>query len=68
MPSGEKLTNEIRRRAAAKTNAIIAERKRSRLEVVRQLSGEGKTPAEIAKGLGVSERTIQRDLKELESE
>jgi len=67
MPKGDKLTIEIRQRAAARTNAIIAERKQKRLAEVRKLTGAGKTPAEMAKLIKVSERTIQRDLKELES-
>ena len=62
MPQGEKLTTAIRQRAAAKTNALIAKRKRKRRKDVRKLAGAGRTPAEIATILGVSHRTILRDL------
>ena len=68
MPRVSNLTDAGRKKAAAKTNALIAERKRKRLETVRQLHQEGKTPAEMAKRLNVSERTIKRDLDTLESE
>lgn len=66
MPKGEKLTKEIRQRAASTTNKIVAERKQQRLMKVRRLLRAEKTPAEIARLLNVSERTIKRDLKELE--
>lgn len=56
-----------RRNAAAKTNALIAERKQQRLARVRELHQQGKTPAEMANLLDVSQRTIKRDLKELEN-
>ena len=68
MPRVSNLTDAGRKKAAAKTNALIAERKRKRLETVRQLHQEGKTPAEMAKLLDVSERTIKRDLDTLGSE
>ena len=61
------LTTDDRRIAAAKTNATIKERKRQRIEKVRHLHRDGKTLAEIAAQLGVSERTIRRDLKTLEA-
>ena len=62
------LTPLDRRKAAAKTNKIIAEKKRKRIERVRQLLRDGKTTAEMAKLLDVSERTIKRDLDAIESE
>lgn len=65
MPRVSNLTDAGRKKAAAKTNALIAERKRKRIEAVRQLHQEGKTPAEMAKRLNVSERTIKRDLDTL---
>ena len=65
MPKGENLTNEIRQRAASTTNKIVAERKQQRQEQVRKLHRDGKTPAEIALALNVSERTIKRDMKAL---
>lgn len=68
MPRVSNLTDAGRKKAAAKTNALIAERKRKRIEAVRQLHQEGKTPAEMAKRLNVSERTIKRDLDTLGSE
>ena len=68
MPRVSNLTDAGRKKAAAKTNALIAERKRKRLETVHQLHQEGKTPAEMAKRLNVSERTIKRDLETLGSE
>ena len=58
MPRVSNLTPQGRKKAAATTNALIAKRKRKRLETVRQLHQEGKTPAEMAKRLNVSERTI----------
>ena len=67
MPRVSNLTDAGRKKAAEKTNALIAERKRKRLDAVRKLHQEGKTTAEMAKILKVSERTIKRDLKELES-
>jgi len=64
------LTDEGRRKggktSAATTNAKIAERKQLRHAHVRRLQREGKTPAEMAILLDVSERTIQRDLQEIE--
>ena len=68
MPRVSNLTDAGRKKAAAKTNALIAERKRKRIEAVRQLHQEGKTFAEMAKLLDVSERTIKRDLDTLGSE
>lgn len=67
MPRVSNLTDAGRKKAAAKTNAIVAERKRKRLEAVRQLHQEGKTPAEIARLLGVHKRTITRDLEAIEA-
>ena len=68
MPRINNLTDEGRQKAAAKTNKIIAEKKLKRIERVRQLVRDGKTPAEMAKLLDVSERTIKRDLDAIESE
>ncbi|MDE0397285.1 MAG: HTH domain-containing protein [Candidatus Poribacteria bacterium] len=68
MPRVSNLTDAGRKKAAAKTNALIAERKRKRLETVHQLHQEGKTPAEMANFLDVSQRTIKRDLDTLRSE
>ena len=68
MPRVSNLTDAGRKKAAAKTNALIAERKRKRLETVHQLHQEGKTPAEMANLLDVSQRTIKRDLDTLRSE
>ena len=68
MPRVSNLTDAGRKKAAEKTNAIIAERKRKRLEAVRQMADQGKTPAEMAKILDVSERTIKRDLESLSDE
>ena len=67
MPRVSNLTDKGRKKAAAKTNALIAERKRKRLEAVRKLHKEGKTPAEMAKILDVSTRTISRDLETLKA-
>jgi DNA-binding CsgD family transcriptional regulator len=40
-------------------------RERARRKRVRQLSGEGKTYPQIAKELGISERTVARDMKKM---
>ena len=68
MPRVSNLTDAGRKKAAAKTNALIAERKRKRVKAVREMEDQGKTPAEMAKLLNVSERTIKRDLETLQSE
>ena len=68
VPRVSNLTDAGRKKAAEKTNAIIAEKKQKRLDSVRKLHQEGKTPAEMAKLLDVSERTIKRDLETLRSE
>lgn len=65
MPKGEHLTNEIRQRAAASTNALIAERREARLARVAELAADEKTPKEIAQIVGVTPRTIYRDLDRL---
>ena len=66
MPRVSNLTDAGRKKAAEKTNAIVAERKRKRIEAVRLMADQGKTPSEMAKLLGVSERTIKRDLEAIE--
>ena len=68
MPRVSNLTDAGRKKAAEKTNAIIAEKRQQRIERVRQMADQGKTPAEMAKLLDVSERTIKRDLETLRSE
>ena len=68
MPRVSNLTDAGRKKAAEKTNAIIAEKRQQRIERVRQLHEAGKTPAEMAKILDVSERTIKRDLESLSDE
>ena len=68
MPRVSNLTDAGRKNAAKKTNAIIAERRRKRIEAVRQMADQGKTSAEMANLLDVSQRTITRDLETLGSE
>jgi len=51
------------KKAQANSQKVRGEQKRQRIEQVRQLDREDKTPAEIARHLSVNVKTIYRDLE-----
>ena len=65
MPRINNLTDAGRRKAAARTNKIAADRKAKRLVQVKRLVDKGTPKKEIARLLKVRPETISRDCKTL---